>query len=169
MADLRHQERLQPSLLDRLIDEEPENKQEPVEKRVLSLRQLREAVLRDLSWLFNAGNLASAQNLEAFPEVANSVLNYGIPDFTGHAASGVDVTAIEHLLRKAICDFEPRILRHSVKVRLIVDEQKMSHNAMMFDIEGVLWAHPVPLHIFLKTELDLEVGDVKVSDYTGAF
>jgi type VI secretion system protein ImpF len=168
MAELRNQERLQPSLLDRLTDDEPDKKSEPKEKRGLSQAKLRQSVLRDLNWLFNSSNLATVQNLDAYPEVAKSVLNYGMPDFAGHTISGVDVPEIERLLRQAICDFEPRILRRTIKVRLVVDEQQMSHNAMTFDIEGELWAHPVPLHVYLKTELDLEVGDVKVYDYSGA-
>ena len=168
MAELRNQDRLQSTLLDRLTDDEPDKKTEAKDKRGLSQAILRESVLRDLNWLFNASNLATVQNLDAYPEVANSVLNYGMPDFTGHTISGVDVPEIERLLRQAICDFEPRILRRTIRVRLNVDEQQMSHNAMTFDIEGELWADPVPLFIFLKTELDLEAGDVKVYDYSGA-
>jgi len=44
----------------------------------------------------------------------------------------------------------------------------MSHNAMTFYIEGELWADPVPLHIYLKTELDLESGDLKIFESAGA-
>jgi type VI secretion system protein ImpF len=54
MAELTPQERLQPSLLDRLTDEEPDQLQESREKRVLSMSRLRDFVLRDLAWLFNA-------------------------------------------------------------------------------------------------------------------
>ncbi len=158
---------LQPSLLDRLTDDEPVNKSEAKEKRGLSQARLRQSVLRDLNWLFNSSNLETVQNLDSYPEVARSVLNFGMPDFTGHTISGVDVPEIERLLRQSICDFEPRILRRTIKVRLNVDEQQMSHNAMTFDIEGELWADPVPLHVYLKTELDLEAGDVKVYDYSG--
>ena len=51
------QERLQPALLDRLTDDEPDKKQEPREARVLSKSRLRQSVLRDLAWLFNATRL----------------------------------------------------------------------------------------------------------------
>ncbi len=83
MAELTQKERLQPSLLDRLIDDEPEKKQESRHKRVLSLQQLREGVLRDLAWLFNAGNLGSVQPLDDYPEVQTSVVNYGVPELAG--------------------------------------------------------------------------------------
>ncbi len=58
MADqLLPQDRLQPALLDRLTDDEPDKKQEPREARVLSKSRLRQSVLRDLAWLFNATRL----------------------------------------------------------------------------------------------------------------
>jgi type VI secretion system protein ImpF len=165
MAELSLKERLQPSLLDRLTDDEPRQQKESREKRVLSIQRLRESVRRDLAWLFNCVNLSAAQDLSDYPEVEHSVLNFGLPDLSGHTASSVDVVELEHLLRQCVRDFEPRIMPGSVKVRLIVDEQRMSHNAMVFDIEGELWARPLPLHLYLRTEVDLEMGDVKVSDY----
>lgn len=168
MADVRKQDQLYPSLLDRLVDDEPEKKTEPKDKRGISQAKLREAVLRDLNWLFNSSNLSTVQDLDSYPEVINSVLNYGMPDFTGHTISGVDLPEIERLLRQAICDFEPRILHRSIKIRLNADEQQMNHNALSFDIEGELWAQPVPLHVYLKTELDLDVGEIKVLDYSGS-
>jgi type VI secretion system protein ImpF len=165
MAELTPKERLQPSLLDRLTDEEPDQRQEPPERRVLSLRQLRASVLRDLAWLFNSVALSSAQDLEEFPLVAHSVLNFGLPDLAGRTASSVDVPGLERLLRRAILDYEPRILGNTVKVSLQSNPEQMSHNALTFEIEGELWAQPVPLRVLFKSELDLEVGEVKVADY----
>lgn len=168
MAELTQRERLQPSLLDRLIDDEPDKQVESRERRVLSLQRLREVVMRDLVWLFNAGNLGSTEDLQAYPQVANSVLNYGLPHLSGRTVATIDVAAIERQLRQAIWDFEPRILRPSLRVRLVVNEDQMNHNAMTFDIEGELWAQPVPMRIYLRTELDLEIGTVRVSDYAGS-
>ncbi|WP_295435186.1 type VI secretion system baseplate subunit TssE [uncultured Thiodictyon sp.] len=167
MAELIHRERLQPSLLDRLTDHEPGNPRESREQRDFSLSRLRETVLRDLAWLLNTTNLAAAQDLGAYPEVLGSVLNFGIPDLSGTTLSGTDPAALERTLRQAITDFEPRIIRHTLNVRLEVNEGQMSHQAMTFLIEGDLWAQPVPLRIYLKTEIDLEMGDVTVSPYTG--
>jgi len=167
VAELTTKERLQPSLLDRLTDNAPDKKQESRDQRVLSTKKLREGVLRDMSWLLNAVNLSSIQNLDDYPEVARSVVNYGMPDLAGHTASGVDVHALERLLRQAILEFEPRLMRKTVKVRLKLAESQLNHNAMTFDIEGELWAQPMPLHMYMKTEIDLEIGQVTVSDYSG--
>lgn len=167
MAELTKKERLQPSLLDRLTDDEPEARQESREKRVLSPQRLRECVRRDLTWLFNTTNLDAMVSLEEYPEVSHSVLNYGMPDLAGRTASSIDVRSLEQLLCSVIWDFEPRLIRSSVKVRIAADEQKMNHNAMMFDIEAELWAQPLPLRLFFRTEIDLENGGVSVQEMGG--
>ena len=164
MAELTPKERLQPSLLDRLTDDERDKSQESRDKRVLSPARLRDCVRRDLTWLFNTSNLATVQNLDEAPYVATSVLNYGLPDLAGHTASSIDAKALERLITKVIWDFEPRLLKSTVRVRLVLDPDKMNHNAMAFDIEAELWAQPLPLRLFLRTEIDLETGGVSVSD-----
>jgi type VI secretion system protein ImpF len=164
MAELTQKERLQPSLLDRLTDDERDRKQESRDRRVLSPARLRECVRRDLTWLFNTANLETVQSLGEAPQVATSVVNYGMPDLAGQTASSIDVKSLERLLTKVIWDFEPRLLKRTVRVRLIVDTDKMNHNAMCFDIEAELWAQPLPLRLFLRTEIDLESGGVAVAD-----
>lgn len=168
MADLRHRERLQPSLLDRLTDDEPgEKARESKAMREFSLSSLRETVLRDLAWLLNTTNLGSAQSLDAYPEVESSVLNYGVPELSGRTLSGTDGPLLERALRQSIASFEPRILPASLKVRLELGEGLTSHNALIFLIEGDLLAQPLPLRLYLKTEVDLDLGDVTISAQTG--
>ena len=67
-------------------------------------------------------------------------------------------------MRQALIDFEPRILRDTVRVSVRVQPDRMSRHALTFIIEGDLWAQPVPLSIYLKTEVDLETGTVTVTD-----
>lgn len=168
MAELIPSEKLQPSLLDRLRDDEPEKKKESRDKRVLSLRKLREGVFRDLTWLLNTGNLTSVTDLDDAPHVARSVLNFGLPELSGLSAAGLDVGAVERVLRQAIWDFEPRILRETLQVRVVVEEERMSQNSVVFEIEGQLWAHPIPERLFLKTEVDLETGSVSLNEGTSS-
>jgi type VI secretion system protein ImpF len=162
VAELTAKERLQPSLLDRLTDNEPEATQESREKRVLSPSRLRDSVRRDLAWLFNTPNLASVIDLDRFPLVTQSVVNYGLPPLAGRNVSGIEVGTLERLLRQAIVNFEPRLLPSSVKVRLSADLKSMTHNALSFYIEAELWAQPLPLRLFLRTEIDLEAGSASV-------
>jgi len=136
-------------------------------ERGLTLSMLRKAVVRDLGWLFNANNLGAVEALDDYPFVTRSVVNYGLPDLAGQTASGIDAEGLERIVRQAILDFEPRILPNSIKVRLMVDEQRMSHNALTFVIEGELWAEPLPVPLYLRTELDLEGGGTQVREDAG--
>jgi type VI secretion system protein ImpF len=164
MAELTPKERLQPSLLDRLTDEEPGKQQESRDRRVLSPRQLRKSVIRDLQWLLNSTDLATVQDLSAYPQVIDSVLNYGLPDLAGKNVSALSAEVLERDLRRAIQRFEPRILPQSLRIRAVVDEGRMAQNAILFDIEGELWGQPLPQQLYLKTEIDLESGAFEVSD-----
>lgn len=164
MAELTPQERLQPSLLDRLTDEEPQHSQEGRNRRVMSIQRLRECVLRDVAWLLNTTNLVDRELEQNYPLIAQSVVNYGLPDLAGLTASAVDTAELEALVRQAIWDFEPRILRPSLKVQARAADDQMNHNALVFEIEGDLWAQPVPLELFLKTEIDLETGSIAVTE-----
>ena len=165
MTELAPRERLQPSLLDRLSDNEPDNAVESRERRVLSLRTLRNGVLRDLGWLLNATNLMSlsALNTGSFPHVANSVLNYGVPDISGISLGSVNVNKLERGIRQAIWDFEPRLIRSTVKVRALAEGQ-VNHNKLIFEIEADLWAQPYPERLYLKTELDLDLAVVVLTE-----
>jgi type VI secretion system protein ImpF len=165
VAELTFQERLQPSLLDRLTDDDPESRSEPRERRVLSMRNLRQSVLRDVGWLLNATGLCAGQDLSEYPLVGETVLNFGLPDLAGKTASGLDLAELERLIAQAIEHFEPRILRDSVRVRAVASGDAQGQlNTLIFEIHGDLWAQPLPERLFLKTELDLEGGEVRVSE-----
>jgi type VI secretion system protein ImpF len=102
--------------------------------------------------------------LDDHPLVAKSVLNFGLPDLAGRTASTVDAASLEQAIRKVILDFEPRLVARTLRVKLVVDDKQMNHNAMSFDIEAELWAQPLPLRLFLRTAVDLETGSVDVID-----
>lgn len=165
MAEPAAVERLQPSLLDRLIDDEPDKRSEPREARVLTKAGLRAAVLRDLAWLFNASSMDADIDADRFPYVRTAVVNYGLPQLSGGYASSVEPTRLEGLVRDAILRFEPRIIPDSLEVEAVIDRSILDlHNQIGLVIRGLLWAQPVPLEIMLRTQLDLEDGAITVVD-----
>lgn len=167
MAELTTQERLQPSLLDRLTDDEPDKQEESRDKRVLSATRLRDCVTRDISWLLNCVSLEVNVALDDYPEVARSVLNFGIPDLTGASLSGINSETLQRQLKDAILAFEPRLTANTLRVSVNTDHKRMDRQALMFNIESEMWAQPIPLNLFLKTEVDLETGSFKVSEGFG--
>jgi type VI secretion system protein ImpF len=159
MAESLARDRLYPSLLDRLVDDEPGKATEPRENRAASLQRLRDNVLRDLNWLFNATQ--SSIDFEDDPVLAGSVINYGMPALAGRPASQYDLVELSRALREVILRFEPRIVAHTLKVSAERNRGD-THNVLGFRIEGQLWSQPIPLEIFMRTEIDLESGMTQV-------
>ncbi len=158
-------DRLQPALLDRLVDERPDQKLEPREQRSLSKSRLRQAVLRDLAWLFNTVKLESSVDLEKLPHVRRSVVNFGLTALSGKTASTLDAIALTNAIKQAILDFEPRIVPATLQVRTVIDPGQLDHhNIVGVEIQGHLWAQPIPLELLVRTEIDLETGRVEISD-----
>lgn len=165
MAELKSQERLQPSLLDRLIDDDPTSKHETDDKRTLTKQALRQAVLRDLSWLLNATGHGPPMDEKQFPNAYRSVLNFGVPTMSGQFASTMQRASMEQTLRQAIVNFEPRILPRTLEVEVVLEGYAMdSHNHVGLVIRGMLWAQPVPLEFLVRSRIDLEEGRFLVEE-----
>ena len=162
-------DRLQPALLDRLTDLAPLSNVEAEDTRVMNKTQIREAVLRDLSWLLNSVQPLNKAVAAKYPQAADSVLNYGLPAMSGQLASRVDVSQLERTIKQAILRFEPRVMEDSLEVKALEASSVLdTHNVIEFEIRGHLWSQPVPLEILLRTQLDLEAGQVEVRDVAAA-
>ncbi len=167
MANLRAQDRLQPALLDRLTDDEPDSRVESTESRVINRSRLRELVLRDLAWLFNTTRPSESPEWQSAPHAEKSVLRFGLPALSGRSMSGVDLKALQDGVRRAILQHEPRILPETLQVEALANEQQMDHhNQLGFRISGQLWAQPVPLELMLRTDIDLETGRIAIRETT---
>ena len=162
MAEALSRDRLYPSLLDRLVDDDPGRATEARENRSATLQRLRENVLRDLNWLFNATQ--SSVDFDGDTLLSGSVINYGMPPLAGRPASQYDLGELARVLREVILRFEPRIIAHTLKVS--ADANKgVSHNVLGFRIEGQMWSQPIPLEIYMRTEIDLESGMTQVVEH----
>ena len=165
MATSRAQDRLQPALLDRLTDDNPESLTETPESRVINRSRLRDLVLRDLAWLFNATSPGIGFDWGPVPHARKSVLNFGLPALSGLSTSGLDLTQLQQRVRQAILDHEPRILPDTLVVAVVMSNAQLDHhNLIGFRISGQLWAQPVPLEMLLHTDIDLETGRVAVRE-----
>ena len=160
MPELTSLEHLQPCLLDRLTDDVPGSAQESRAQRVVSHQRYRQGVLRDLEWLLNTGAPLPEDGrfkLRDFPEAQKSVLNYGMRHIAGLTAPNMDVLCRE--MMEVIRVFEPRIDPATLSVAA-----SMERNMIFFEIRGELWARPMPEQLFLKTQMDLEVGLCVIGD-----
>ena len=154
-------ELLLPCLLDRLTDDNPTEQAESHVHRA-SVKQYREAVLRDLNWLLNTASHPSEDELEGFDNVLKSVINYGIRNFGGQNGALRKAKDLERQIHEAILIFEPRILPDTLKVSLVAPKESRSehdHCILGLEIHGDLWLEPLPEHLYIKTSIDLETGE----------
>ena len=165
MVEVGARDTLQPALLDRLTDNDPVRKVEGREDRVISRTQLRAFVLRDLTWLFNTTNLSAEVDFTGHPLAEQSTLNYGLVPLSGKLLSSLDLGELEEVMRQTIIHFEPRILPNTLTVRgLPASDALTHHNVFSFEISGTLWAQPYPLELLLKTDVDLESGEIRIAE-----
>lgn len=138
---------------------------ESQERRAMSMGRLRESVLRDLRWLFNAAGIDDVVDLEHLPEVRRSVLNYGLRSLAGKPVSSIDPAEVSRRIRDAIVFFEPRL--SAVKVAPEIRDESIEGMTLSFIVEAELWGQPVSQHLALRTSIDIENGDVAVTDRIG--
>ena len=162
MAEARARDTLQPALLERLTDHDPTRTTEGREDRVLTRSQLRAAVLRDLTWLFNTTNLLADDAAKKYPLVAESTVNYGLEPLSGRSVSSLDLPGLERVLTEAIKRFEPRILPGTLTVRALAIDPFAHHNVISLEISGQLWGQPYPVELLLRTEMDLESAEIRI-------
>jgi type VI secretion system protein ImpF len=162
----------QPSLLDKLTDDDAEKLYASRDKFFLSTQKLKKSVLRDLNWLLNTTGLSALQDLKFFPLAANSVINFGFPNLAGKTVSSINLAEIEQLMRETLVKFEPRISSETLEVQIIPAHQiqldqhsQGGPNCLVLEVRGVLWGQSRPEAFYLEAKLDLEVGTVKISNF----
>ncbi|MEO1498464.1 MAG: type VI secretion system baseplate subunit TssE [Planctomycetota bacterium] len=160
MARVRETQPLLPSVFDRLLDDDPFNSKEVPKNRNQVLRELKASVRRDLESLLNTPQawLTWPSSLD---ELDNSVLAYGIPDFTGVNMSAKSerkrlIEAVERCIQR----FEPRF--RSVRVALNNRSEDLERT-LRFRIEGTLYAEPAPEPVVFDSVVEPLSAEVAVS------
>ena len=128
-----------PSVLDRLLDDEPANTRDSPRSRYHDLRQLKQAVARDLEALLNTRR-ETLEDLPAdLPHAARSILAYGIPDFTAFGLASPDDRAdIRRRLEAAIETYETRLTH----VKVLLEEDELGTRALRFRVDAMLEVDP---------------------------
>jgi type VI secretion system protein ImpF len=160
MADLGRKTTIVPSMLDRLLDGEPQISREAPKDDSRVLREIKDAVRRDLENLLNtrARCLSWPPSLEELPA---SLVNYGLPDFTNTYARAVeDPDSMCKAIQFAIEQFEPRL--RDVRVDLL-PSNVATERALRFRIDATLYVDPVEDKVFYSSSLEPVSGNFEVS------
>lgn len=160
MARIDNEIRITPSVLDRLIDYEPELAREPLASRAKSLRQLKESIKRDLEQLLNTRQSGDWLPAE-LKELNNSLAAYGLPDFSSVSIkSPAEQNRLRRALEAAIAIFEPRLEDVNVTLLPIGELQRSLH----FRIDARLRIEPAPEPVTFDAMLQLASGQYLVRE-----
>jgi type VI secretion system protein ImpF len=141
MARVDKKKKLRPSILDRLLDNEPHNQTEIDVGKHQRLKELRNSVRRDLELLLNT-RFRVVEPPEEFVEIEHSLLNYGMPDLATVNIVDIDKRkTFTHKLENILRHFEPRF--KTVKVQYL-DNKDNADRTLRFRIDAVLYADPAP-------------------------
>jgi len=138
------------SILDRLLDDHPDQEKDVPISGAQTLNLFRESIRRDIEALLNA----TKPWLSASPhqsQLAVSPLNFGLADVTASVlSSDAERERIRNDIKTAITLFEPRL--DSVQVTLLPDEAPLS-SAIPLSIEAVILWTQEPELIRYKTAI----------------
>jgi type VI secretion system protein ImpF len=160
MARTDNEIRITPSVLDRLLDFEPDAKTESAKSRSKSLRELKQSVRRDLEWLLNTRQIAE-EIPETLVELNKSVFAYGMPDITGTSAKNpAEQKRLIKRIETAVKNFEARFL----DVKVTFEPINSVDRTIKFKIEARLDIEPTPEPIVFDTVLQLGSGGFAVKE-----
>ncbi len=123
---------------------------------------LRATIRRDLAWLFNTTSLESMVDLEPYPHVRESVLNYGLSDLAGRTLDRRAVLARAREIRRAIRMFEPRLSREGLSVDPVEDPG--DPHALTYLIQGDISTAAQVMPVKFRTEVEAETASVNVRE-----
>src|SRR4051812_37138152 len=109
MARREIERTVQPSLIDRLADEDPRTQVEARTTYAESLRRFKIAVRRDLEWLLNSRRTPEMPQDDLI-ELNKSVYVYGVPDITSQSRdSNSSRLRLLRQIEETLAQFEPRL------------------------------------------------------------
>ncbi|MDQ0012061.1 type VI secretion system protein ImpF [Variovorax boronicumulans] len=155
---------LLPTLFDRLRDEAPSRTSELPSEYAVTPAQMRDIVQRDLAYLLNTTNAEDLIDRARHAEAASSTINFGVPPLAGSYLSERRWADIERIIRRAIQDYEPRLIPETVTVVPLMKEGGAAgeYNVLLFEIRALIHLRPYPLAFTVQSAVDLETNRMRV-------
>jgi type VI secretion system protein ImpF len=149
------------SLLDRLIDDEPEQPFDKPVSAAQALAALRRSVMRDLEALMNTRRRWRAWS-PTLTELSVSSVGYGVPDFTaGVVNDPIQQERLRSEIELTIRRFEPRLGRLRV---MLMENSNPLEPRLRLRIEALLHAETAHEPVAFETVIDTATSSVVVRD-----
>ncbi|HZL00554.1 MAG TPA: type VI secretion system baseplate subunit TssE [Caulobacteraceae bacterium] len=123
---------------------------------------LRATVRRELNWILNTTNLESIEDLDPYPQIKTSVLNYGVRDLAGKTLSSRVIQARARQIRDAIRAFEPRMDPDRLDVETVPVTER--ENAVTYVIRGDVTTAVQAMPVEFKTDVELDTAAVTLRE-----
>jgi type VI secretion system protein ImpF len=155
---------LLPTLLDRLRDDAPQRQTEAPGEYTVARLQMRDIIQRDLAFLLNTTSIEDLIDRVRYPHAAASSVNFGVPPLAGAFTATRRWEEIERIIRRAIGEFEPRLIPETLAVAPLAGiDAKVHYNVLAFEVRGMIRMDPYPLEFMVQSSLDLETSQVNVT------
>ncbi len=119
-----------------------------------------DAIAANLEAILNVESLEASQMLQSYPEVRNSVLNFGIHLGFGRSTSGVTDYELVAAVRSAIEFFEPRLDVATLGVSVERVESAEDGSILRLLLEGTLKGDHAGERVRMLTQIDRALGHV---------
>ncbi len=159
MSPIDLQTRITPSVLERLINSGAGSGTGPTASRLSGVRELQDAVRRDLIPLLNTRRKEQPIPQD-YLQCNQSLLVFGLPDFSAFSLrSPGDQRRLGQAIEAAIRTFEPRLS----EVTVICEPRNELDSLLKFRVEALLNVEPAPEPVTFDTVLQADTGRFSVT------
>jgi type VI secretion system protein ImpF len=150
-----------PSLLDKLTDDEPTHAKDTLNVNQPSYQEFKQSLQRDLQAFFNSPRTFLTWP-EHWQELSNSLLNYGIADFSRcSVAAEYSYERFRQQLEQALTLAETRLQN----IRVIIEESnKNSTHTIYLRIEAMVYCEPHYQEVIVRSSIDPLTGKFSLKD-----
>lgn len=161
MRSRSHDSVITPSVLDRLLDDDPKATVEAHSAMYFDLRQYKRAVARDLEALLNTRCIDLDGELERYPLANGSVMSFGIIDLSSLSLLNPDDRLLlQDKIRMAIATHEPRL----TEVKVTLESPKELERMLRFRVDAVLTVHPNKPPVSFDATLQLSSSSYRIKE-----
>jgi type VI secretion system protein ImpF len=161
MRNERHRLHITPSVLDRLLDDNPKDEAESPHNLYFDLSRLKRAVARDLEALLNSRNVDLDEDIERFPLARQSVVDFGIADLSSLSLLDPgDRAYLRDKIRITLERHEPRLTRVVVSLEAPEGNERM----LRFRVDALLKIVPGKPPVSFDATLQLSSNSCHVRE-----
>lgn len=123
---------------------------------------LRVELSKDLTALLNSINLSSAEDLDDFPEVQKSILNFGLDDVSSVTIDEGRVDALAQQVARVLRQHEPRLTEDSLSIER---DKTVSKSALKvrFLVRAEMVCNPINVPVEFVADFEQDTGQVAIS------